>query len=40
MARRQKGYGRGGRMSIETDKVDILSGVRLAKQWATLLLCV
>lgn len=28
MARRQKGYGRGGRMTIETDKVDILSGVR------------
>ena len=23
MARRQKGYGRGARMSIETDKVDI-----------------
>lgn len=28
LARRQKGYGRGGRMLIETDKVDILSGVR------------
>lgn len=28
LARRQQGYGRGGRMKIETDKVDILSGVR------------
>jgi chorismate synthase len=28
LARRQKGYGRGGRMLIETDQVDILSGVR------------
>ncbi len=28
MARRQKGYGRGGRMKIETDQVEILSGVR------------
>jgi chorismate synthase len=26
--RRQQGYGRGGRMKIETDKVQILSGVR------------
>ena len=26
--RRQQGYGRGGRMKIETDTVDILSGVR------------
>jgi len=26
--RRQQGYGRGGRMKIETDKADILSGVR------------
>ena len=25
--RRQQGYGRGGRMKIETDKVEILSGV-------------
>ena len=31
MARRQKGYGRGGRMSIETDKIDILSGVRFGE---------
>jgi chorismate synthase len=28
LARRQKGYGRGERMNIETDKVKILSGVR------------
>lgn len=29
LSRRQKGYGRGARMQIETDKVEILSGVRL-----------
>jgi len=28
LARRQKGYGRGGRMSIELDIVDVLSGLR------------
>lgn len=28
LARRQKGYGRGGRMLIEKDKAEILSGVR------------
>jgi len=28
LARRQTGYGRGGRMKIEKDKVEILSGVR------------
>lgn len=28
LARRQKGYGRGGRMKIESDSVDIVSGVR------------
>jgi len=28
LARRQQGYGRGGRMKIETDRVEILSGVR------------
>ncbi|KAF0219015.1 MAG: chorismate [Geobacteraceae bacterium] len=28
LARRQMGYGRGGRMQIETDRVEILSGVR------------
>ena len=28
LARRQKGYGRGGRMKIETDQVEIVSGIR------------
>jgi chorismate synthase len=28
LARRQRGYGRGGRMKIETDRVEIFSGVR------------
>lgn len=28
LARRQRGYGRGGRMKIETDRVELLSGVR------------
>ena len=28
LARRQRGYGRGGRMKIETDRVEITSGVR------------
>jgi len=28
LKRRQKGYGRGGRMKIESDRVEILSGVR------------
>src|SRR3989442_2603127 len=28
LRRRQGGYGRGGRMKIETDKVEVLSGVR------------
>ncbi|MBI5143046.1 MAG: chorismate synthase [Nitrospirae bacterium] len=31
LARRQKGYGRGGRMKIETDAARILSGVRWGK---------
>lgn len=31
LARRQQGYGRGGRMAIETDQVRILSGVRWGK---------
>ncbi|MCR5177281.1 MAG: chorismate synthase [Anaerovibrio sp.] len=31
LARRQQGYGRGGRMKIETDKADIISGVRFAE---------
>ncbi|HPE44636.1 MAG TPA: chorismate synthase [Deltaproteobacteria bacterium] len=28
LARRQHGYGRGGRMAIEKDRVDVLSGIR------------
>ncbi len=31
LARRQEGYGRGGRMTIEKDRVEILSGVRAHK---------
>lgn len=31
LARRQSGYGRGGRMKIETDRADILTGVRDGK---------
>lgn len=31
LSRRQQGYGRGGRMRIETDKAKILSGVRFGK---------
>lgn len=31
LARRQKGYGRGGRMAIETDKVKVIAGVRFGK---------
>jgi chorismate synthase len=35
LARRQVGYGRGLRMEIEKDQVDILSGVRFAKTLGT-----
>ncbi|SMO78870.1 chorismate synthase [Balnearium lithotrophicum] len=31
LSRRQRGYGRGGRMKIERDRVDFLSGVRLGR---------
>lgn len=31
LVRRQGGYGRGGRMRIETDRVEVLSGVRLGR---------
>lgn len=31
LARRQQGYGRGGRMKIETDKADVLSGIRFGE---------
>jgi chorismate synthase len=35
LARRQIGYGRGKRMEIETDRVEILSGVRFGKTMGT-----
>ncbi len=35
LARRQKGYGRGQRMQIESDRVEILSGVRGGKSLGT-----
>jgi chorismate synthase len=35
LRRRQQGYGRGGRMEIETDTVEILSGVRFGKTIGT-----
>jgi chorismate synthase len=31
LSRRQQGYGRGGRMKIETDKAEVLSGIRFGK---------
>ena len=31
LARRQKGYGRGGRMAIERDEVRVVSGVRFGR---------
>lgn len=31
LARRQQGFGRGGRMKIETDKADVLSGIRFGE---------
>lgn len=37
LARRQKGYGRGRRMQIETDQVQILSGVRHGETLVPLL---
>ncbi len=35
LRRRQKGYGRGGRMKIESDRAEILSGVRFSKTLGT-----
>lgn len=35
LARRQSGYGRGGRMSIETDTVQVKSGIRFGKTLGT-----
>src|SRR5512138_3125503 len=41
LSRRQCGYGRGGRMQIETDRVEILSGVRWGKSIGSpITLCV
>lgn len=41
LARRQQGYGRGGRMKIETDTVKILSGVRFGETLGSpITLCV
>jgi chorismate synthase len=31
LSRRQQGYGRGGRMKIETDKAEVLSGIRFGR---------
>ena len=38
LARRQKGYGRGGRMKIETDKVEFLSGIRKGRSMGSPIL--
>jgi chorismate synthase len=35
LARRQQGYGRGGRMAIETDRASFLAGVRLGRTIGT-----
>lgn len=35
MARRQRGYGRGGRMKIETDRAQVTSGVRFGRTLGT-----
>ncbi|MEE9429862.1 MAG: chorismate synthase [Melioribacteraceae bacterium] len=35
LRRRQMGYGRGGRMKIETDQVDILAGIRFGKTFGS-----
>jgi len=35
LARRQQGHGRGGRMKIETDKAEVLSGMRFGKTIGT-----
>ena len=38
LSRRQGGYGRGGRMKIEKDRIEFLSGVRLGKTLGTPIL--
>ena len=35
LERRQRGYGRGGRMAIEPDRVRILAGIRLGRTLGT-----
>ncbi len=40
LTRRQSGYGRGGRMKIETDRVEILSGLRNSTTLGSPLACV
>ena len=35
LARRQRGYGRGGRMQIEQDRAEVLSGVRFGRTLGT-----
>ena len=35
MKRRQQGFGRGGRMKMETDQIEILSGIRFGKTIAS-----
>ena len=39
LARRQKGYGRGGRMKIESDAVQLISGVRHGKTTGAPITC-
>ena len=34
LKRRQGGYGRGRRMQIESDRAEIMSGLRLVQPWA------
>jgi len=38
LARRQKGYGRGGRMKLEMDKVEFLSGIRKGRSMGSPIL--
>ena len=35
LKRRQKGYGRGGRMAIEKDRIELISGVRKGSVYIT-----
>lgn len=40
LKRRQSGYGRGGRMKIEQDQVEVLSGIRSGKTMGSPIACV